>query len=164
MLKGARAEDAVCRPGMPAIDAVGYRVVHPGPLLDRHQRITDKVLKDLEQAVVFAPLHDPAGDRPDPRHDEAISPGPALCMLRHRLSPDHAGRGFDLRHTRRSIASRECAGMASMGFPVREWWTICGPHQTEPGQFPQRMVIAHLGSGCSVTALVDGRSVDTPWG
>ena len=52
-------EDAVCKAGMPTLDAVGYRVVHPGPLLDRHQRITAKVLQDLEQAVVFAPLHDP---------------------------------------------------------------------------------------------------------
>ena len=57
------------RPGMPPIDAVGYRVVHPGALLDRHQRITEEVLKDLEQAVAFAPLHDPAGDPLDPRHD-----------------------------------------------------------------------------------------------
>jgi acetate kinase len=31
-------------------------------------------------------------------------------------------------------------------------------------EFPKRMVIAHLGSGCSVTALVDGRSVDTTMG
>ena len=30
--------------------------------------------------------------------------------------------------------------------------------------FPQRMVIAHLGSGCSVTALEDGRSIDTTMG
>src|SRR6202023_2966945 len=30
--------------------------------------------------------------------------------------------------------------------------------------FPRRMVIAHLGSGCSVTAVVSGRSVDTTMG
>jgi acetate kinase len=53
-------EDAVCGPGVPPIDAVGYRVVHPGPHLKGHQKITDEVLKDLEQAVAFAPLHDPA--------------------------------------------------------------------------------------------------------
>jgi acetate kinase len=32
------------------------------------------------------------------------------------------------------------------------------------GEVPRRMVIAHLGSGCSVTALVDGRSMDTTMG
>jgi len=51
---------AVSGEGLPRVDAVGYRVVHPGAKLDRHQRITDEVLKDLEEAVVFAPLHDPA--------------------------------------------------------------------------------------------------------
>src|SRR5271156_1898301 len=33
-------EETICRPGMPVIDAVGYRVVHPGALLQEHQRIT----------------------------------------------------------------------------------------------------------------------------
>ena len=51
--------DEVSKPVVPAIDAIGYRVVHPGPKLNRHQRITDTVLADLEAAVVFAPLHDP---------------------------------------------------------------------------------------------------------
>ncbi|MGA7316137.1 MAG: hypothetical protein WBX22_19450 [Silvibacterium sp.] len=51
--------DAVCEPGMPAVQAVGYRVVHPGAKLHEHQRITAQVLSDLEEAVVFAPLHDP---------------------------------------------------------------------------------------------------------
>jgi acetate kinase len=33
-----------------------------------------------------------------------------------------------------------------------------------PGPLPRRMVIAHLGSGCSVTALVNGESIDTTMG
>jgi acetate kinase len=36
--------------------------------------------------------------------------------------------------------------------------------QEAKSEFPQRMVIAHLGSGCSVTALEDGRSVDNTMG
>ncbi|MEO6981944.1 MAG: acetate kinase, partial [Edaphobacter sp.] len=51
---------AVSREWMQAVDAVGYRVVHPGAKLDRHQRITDAVMRDLDEAVAFAPLHDPA--------------------------------------------------------------------------------------------------------
>ena len=52
--------NAVSKPGLPKVEAVGYRVVHPGARLDRHQRITEAVLNDLQEAVVFAPLHDPA--------------------------------------------------------------------------------------------------------
>ena len=44
---------------MPAFEAVGYRVVHPGPKLREHVRITPEVLADLEAASEFAPLHDP---------------------------------------------------------------------------------------------------------
>src|SRR6267154_1435128 len=46
--------------GLSRVEAVGYRVVRPGAKLDRHQRITPEVMRDLEGAVVFAPLHDPA--------------------------------------------------------------------------------------------------------
>ena len=41
------------------IDAVGYRVVHPGAEIRDHVRITDEVLNKLEVAASFAPLHDP---------------------------------------------------------------------------------------------------------
>ena len=158
-------ENAVCGPGMPPIDAVGYRVVHPGPLLHQHQRITDEVLKDLEQAVAFAPLHDPEAIRLDPRHDGEISPGAALCMLRHHLPPDHAGRSFDLRHTQR-VSPAGCAPIwVPWAFLRRRGGRYAGRLQTgRKTQFPRRMVIAHLGSGCSVTALVDGRSVDNTMG
>ena len=52
--------DEVTAAGMPGLEAVGYRVVHPGAKLQGHQRVTPEVLKDLEEAAEFAPLHDPA--------------------------------------------------------------------------------------------------------
>ncbi len=53
------ALDAVSKASHVAPDAVGYRVVHPGATLHGHQIITDEVLRDLEEAIAFAPLHDP---------------------------------------------------------------------------------------------------------
>jgi acetate kinase len=55
----AEVLDVVAGSGVPAFEAVGYRVVHPGPKLREHVRITDEVMKDLEAASEFAPLHDP---------------------------------------------------------------------------------------------------------
>ncbi len=52
--------DAVSKAPILTPQAVAYRVVHPGPKLDKHQRITAAVLVDLEEAAAFAPLHDPA--------------------------------------------------------------------------------------------------------
>jgi acetate kinase len=40
--------------------AVGHRVVHGGPHLRKHQRITEELIQTLEAAVHFAPLHIPA--------------------------------------------------------------------------------------------------------
>jgi acetate kinase len=48
--------DAICQPHMPVVHAVGYRVVHPGAKLNRHQLITAEVLRDLQEAQAFAPF------------------------------------------------------------------------------------------------------------
>ena len=45
---------------LPTLDGIGHRVVHGGPKLTTHQRITPEVLKTLEAAAHFAPLHVPA--------------------------------------------------------------------------------------------------------
>ena len=52
-------EEAVGSEGLPKVEAVGYRVVHPGPKLQGHQKITPAVLQALRDAEAFAPLHDP---------------------------------------------------------------------------------------------------------
>ncbi len=55
----AEVLEVVSGSGVPTFEAVGYRVVHPGPKLREHVRITPAVLADLEAASEFAPLHDP---------------------------------------------------------------------------------------------------------
>jgi acetate kinase len=54
-------------------------------------------------------------------------------------------------------------GVRRYGFHGLSCESIVRQLQRE-GAVPRRMVIAHLGSGCSVTALVEGRSVDTTMG
>ena len=55
-------------------------------------------------------------------------------------------------------------GVRRYGFHGLSCESIVRRMKIETGGFPARAVIAHLGSGCSVTALVDGRSVDTSMG
>ena len=157
-------EDAVCRPGMPAIDAVGYRVVHPGARLDRHQRITDKVLQDLEEAVVFAPLHDPQAIAlirdmmkrfPRARHYACFD------TVFHQTMPAQASTyAIPVKYREQGVRRYGFHGLSCEGV-VDDLRSASDKTQAS---FPQRMVIAHLGSGCSVTALVDGQSVDTTMG
>lgn len=154
-------QDAVSRPGMPPIDAVGYRVVHPGALLDRHQRITDQVLKDLEQAVIFAPLHDPEAIAlirdmmsrfPRARHYACFD------TVFHETMPAEASTyAIPVAYRRQGVRRYGFHGLSCEG-------VVDDIRAAADGPFPHHMVIAHLGSGCSVTALVDGRSVDNTMG
>ena len=157
-------EGAVCGPGMPVIDAVGYRVVHPGAVLDRHQRITEEVLKDLEQAVVFAPLHDPEaialirdmmGRFPHARHYACFD-----TVFHHTMPAAASTYAIPIEYRERGVRRYGFHGLSCES--VVDEMRVAA----ERGQalFPQRMVIAHLGSGCSVTALEDGRSIDTTMG
>jgi acetate kinase len=152
---------AVSGAGLPKVEAVGYRVVHPGAKLDRHVRIDDEVLKDLEDAVVLAPLHDPAAIEvikemmskfPDVAHYACFD------TVFHQTMPE-AATTYPI-----PVEYREC-GVRRYGFHGLSCESIVRQLRDERGiLFPQRMVIAHLGSGCSVTAVVDGRSVDTTMG
>ena len=47
-------EEAVGADGLPKVEAVGYRVVHPGAKLQGHQRVTPEVLQALRDAEAFA--------------------------------------------------------------------------------------------------------------
>ena len=152
---------AMSRPGLPQVDAVGYRVVHPGPKLDRHQRITGEVMQDLEEAVVFAPLHDPAVIEVI-KEMMAKFPGvehyACFDTVFHETMPEVA-RTYPIPVRYRT------QGVRRYGFHGLSCESIVRQLRAEEAiPFPKWMVIAHLGSGCSVTAVVDGRSVDTTMG
>src|SRR5271154_6332327 len=51
--------EVLSRLALPPLAGIGHRVVHGGPGLREHQRITPQVLTQLEAAVEFAPLHVP---------------------------------------------------------------------------------------------------------
>jgi acetate kinase len=157
----ALVAEAVSGPELPKLAAVGYRVVHPGPKLDRHVRIDEQVLKDLEQAVEFAPLHDPAVIQVI-RQMMAKFPtvGHYACFdtVFHQTMPE-AATTYPI-----PLEYRE-RGVRRYGFHGLSCESIVRQLRAEKAvAFPQRMVIAHLGSGCSVTAVVDGRSMDTTMG
>jgi acetate kinase len=153
--------DEISQPGIPAIDATGYRVVHPGPKLDRHQRITDAVLADLEAAVVFAPLHDPDAIRLIREAMERFPHIPHFAcfdtVFHQTMSEAATTYPIPLNYRARGVRRYGFHGLSCESV-VRRMRLSVGV------TFPHRMIIAHLGSGCSVTALVDGKSVDTTMG
>lgn len=152
--------DLTTRPDMPTIDAIGYRVVHPGAKLIGHQRVTPEVLQELEQAIHFAPLHDPvvigvmrAAMERFPRLEHYA----CFDTEFHRTMPEEASI-YAIPQSLRD------AGVRRYGFHGLSCESVLHQLRRRAAELPRRMVIAHLGSGCSVTAVRDGRSVDTSMG
>ena len=137
--------------------AIGHRVVHGGPKLVIHQRITPEVLETLEADVHFAPLHIPALLALI-RHTQELFPGlPEFACFDtafHQTLPESAYRY--------ALPERFYEqGVRRYGFHGLSYESIV--HRLG-GELPSRAVAAHLGSGSSVTALRDGKSNDTSMG
>jgi len=152
--------DIVGDPRVPRVEAVGYRVVHPGPKVDDHRRITPELVHDLEATVMFAPLHNPEVIKVIRQGLVRFPDTPQYACFDtvfHRTMPEEAT-------TYALPAEYRERGVRRYGFHGLSCESIVWQMESQSGGVPKRMVIAHLGSGCSVTALVDGRSVDTTMG
>jgi acetate kinase len=142
---------------LPKLDGIGHRVVHGGPQLTTHQRITPQVLTTLEAAAHFAPLHVP----------------PAIALIREMETlypgvPQFACFDTAFHTTMPEAASRLPlpqkywdAGIRKYGFHGLSCESIV--HQLRD-RLPKHLIVAHLGNGASVTAIVDGKSFDTTMG
>jgi len=137
------------------IIAVGHRVVHGGPAFRAPVLLDDRVLSELRALVDLAPLHN----------------APALAAI------DEARRALPgLPHV--AVFDTEFHGTippeaSTYAVPERwrEQWQVrrYGFHglavQWASEQVEaERLVVCHLGGGCSVSAVLRGRSVDTTMG
>ena len=142
---------------LPNLDGIGHRVVHGGPKLTTHQRITPEVLRTLEGAAHFAPLHVPASIALI-REMEKLYPGvPQFACFDtafHTTMPEAAAR--------LPLPKKYWdAGIRKYGFHGLSCESIV--HQLRD-RLPKRLIVAHLGNGASITAIIDGKSVDTTMG
>jgi acetate kinase len=142
---------------VPAPAAVGHRVVHGGPTLTRHCLIDASVVEQLEGATVFAPLHMPAAlsvIRLAQMQFAGLPQAACFDTAFHAALPDVA-RTLPIPRVLRK------AGVRRYGFHGLSCESIMRQLKVEP---PDRVVIAHLGNGASITAVKAGRSVDTSMG
>jgi acetate kinase len=136
---------------------VGHRVVHGGPKLREHQRITAEVKKTLREAVHFAPLHIPAALDLIEAVEKVYPELPQFACFDtafHRTMPEEAW------HYALPVELKD-EGVQRYGFHGLSYESIV---QQVKDDVPKRMVVAHLGNGCSVAAIAEGRSVDTSMG
>lgn len=137
--------------------AVGHRIVHGGPNLREHQRITEEVFDELRGAIKFAPLHLPSALKVIEQATKAFPKASQIACFDtafHRTIPEHAAR---------IPLAREFwdQGLRRYGFHGLVCESVV---RTLGKELPARAIIAHLGNGCSLTALDIGKSVDTTMG
>jgi len=142
---------------LPAPAAIGHRLVHGGPRLRQHCRIDPAVLRQLEAAVVFAPLHVPAALSVIHFAQEHFPGLPQVACFDTAFHADLPDVARVLPLPRALLAE----GIQRYGFHGLSCESIV--RQLE-GDVPARLVIAHLGNGASVTAVKDGKSIDTSMG
>ncbi|VVD33048.1 acetate/propionate family kinase [Paraburkholderia dioscoreae] len=137
--------------------AVGHRVVHGGPRLRAHQRITAGVRRQLQDAVHFAPLHIPPALALIDEAETIFADAPHFACFDTAFHATLPPRAAQLALPRRYVE----AGVMRYGFHGLSYESLV----TRLGaDLPARAVFAHLGNGSSVCALRDGQSVDTSMG
>ncbi len=135
-----------------AADAVGHRIVHLGGLEVDAAVIDDGLLRSIVEGAAVAPLH----NRPAlAALEQARS---ALPDALHVAVSDSAFHHTISEEARRYALPREWGGIVRLGFHGLAVESVVERLDAA------RIVVCHLGGGCSVTAVQDGRSVDTSMG
>jgi acetate kinase len=143
--------------GLPVPEAIGHRIVHGGPKLLTHCLIDERVLDDLDKASVLSPLHGPAALA---IVNQAGAAWPGVPQVACFDTAFHAGMPDVARTLPISRALRR-DGIRRYGFHGLSCESVV--HRLG-AELPERLIIAHLGSGASVTAVRAGRSIDTTMG
>jgi acetate kinase len=137
--------------------AIGHRVVSAGPSIEENQRITPELIDEIESYTAFAPLHTPI----------------AVYIMREalRLFPDvpnfavldtyfHRTMTMVARHMP-IPAEYSAMGVRRYGYHGISCESII--HQLQPN-VPEKLIVAHLGNGASITAIRNGKCIDTSMG
>lgn len=145
------------------IDAVGHRVVHGGEKFAASTVLTDDVLAAIEECNDLAPLHNPANliginackelmpNTPmvgvfDTAFHQTMPKKAYLYGLPYEYYEKYKVRRYGFHGTSHSFVSKRCAEFLDMDLNN------------------SKIIVAHLGNGASVSAVENGRCVDTSMG
>ena len=149
--------DALKSGEFPAPAAIGHRMVCGGPTVLENQRITPALIDEMESYTAFAPLHTPIAVY-IMREALKLFPGiPNFVILDsyfHRTMPEVA------KHM--PIPEEYSAmGVRRYGAHGISYESIV--YQLQPN-VPEKLIVAHLGNGASISAIRNGKCIDTSMG
>ena len=161
--------DALVNPATGAIaslaevDAVGHRVVHGGEKFTESALVTDEVLAAIEECNDLAPLHNPANliginackelmpNVPmvtvyDTAFHQTMPEKAYLYGLPYEYYENYKVRRYGFHGTSHSFVSKQTADF--LGMDINN----------------SKIIVAHLGNGASISAVLNGKCVDTSMG
>jgi len=149
--------DALHSGDFPAPVAIGHRMVCGGPTVQENQRITPELIDEMERYTAFAPLHTPIAVyimREALRLFPGVPNFVCLDSYFHRTMPDVA---------RHMPIPEEYSAMG-----VRRYGAHGISYESivlalEPN-VPEKLIVAHLGNGASISAIRGGKCLDTSMG
>jgi len=145
------------------IGAVGHRVVHGGEKFASSTVITDEVMKAIEECNDLAPLHNPANliginackslmpNVPmvavfDTAFHQTMPPKAFLYGLPYEYYEKYKIRRYGFHGTSHSFVASRAIELAGLD------------------KDNSKVIVCHLGNGASITAVLNGKSVDTSMG
>ncbi len=149
--------DALHSGDFPAPVAIGHRMVCGGPTVQENQLITPALIDEMESYTAFAPLHTPIACyimRESLRLFPGIPNFVCLDSYFHRTMPEV------VRHM--PIPAEYAAmGVRRYGAHGISYESII--YQLQP-KVPEKLIVAHLGNGASISAILHGQCLDTSMG
>lgn len=145
------------------IDAVGHRIVHGGEQFAKSVVITDEVIRAIEECNDLAPLHNPAnliGISACRQLMPEVKMVAVFDTAFHQTMPKKSYLyGLPYEYYEKYKVRKYGFHGTSHGFVSKSLLELI--HKTEGSS---KVIICHLGNGSSVTAVKDGKSIDTSMG
>ncbi|HDN86055.1 MAG: acetate kinase [Candidatus Omnitrophota bacterium] len=149
--------------GAEEITAVGHRVVHGGEAFRQPHLIDNKVIKKIEEYAELAPLHNPVnleGIRGCMKIFKKSVQVAVFDTAFHATLPDYAYLyALPLKYYKKYGVRRYGFHGTSHQFIAKRASQILKKPLSK-----LKLITCHLGNGCSITAVKNGRSIDTSMG
>ncbi len=142
------------------IEAVGHRVLHGGETFNDSALITPEVMKEIEALTPLGPLHQPANIAGIKACEEILPGVPQVAVFDttfHATMPDYAYRYAIPKEAYTELKVRKYGFHGtSHKYIARELEKLEG----KKGNF----IVCHIGNGASLSAIKDGKCIDTTMG
>lgn len=150
-------------PRLARVKAVGHRTVHGGDRFDHTVLIDDEVIDALVELSPLAPLHNPPGIAGIKAAQQALPDVPHFAIFDTaffvHLPAEAYTYAIDRETAKRLKVRRYGFHGTSHNFVSHRMAHMLGRHHSD-----LKMIVCHLGNGASVSAIADGKPVETSMG